>query len=146
VHEIRAIMLFELMTPRLLIDTRTLCTMAGTPDHPITIARASGRVRVVFAGSVVADTARALLLREASYAPVVYVPREDVDMTLLKRSQRRTHCPYRGDASYYSIFAGDRSAENAVWSYEHPLADVGEIASYMAFYPDRVDGIERLPA
>ena len=120
--------------------------MAGTPDHPITIEPESGRVRIVFAGRVVADSARALLLREASYAPVVYVPREDVDMTLLERSRRKTHCPYKGEASYYSILTAGRTAENAVWSYEQPLADVIEISSYMAFYPDRVDGIERLPA
>jgi uncharacterized protein (DUF427 family) len=119
--------------------------MAGTPDHPIAIVAEPGRVRVTFAGRVIADTTRALDLREASYAPVAYLPRDDVDMTLLKRTDHRTRCPYKGEASHYSIVADGRTAENAVWSYEQPLADVGEIAFYMAFYPSRVDRIERLP-
>jgi uncharacterized protein (DUF427 family) len=120
--------------------------MAGTPDHPIAIAAEPGRVRVTFAACVVADTARALLLHEASYAPVAYIPREDVDMTRLARTDRRTRCPYKGEACYYSIVANGRVAENAAWTYEQPLADVAEIAFYVAFYPDRVDGIEREPA
>ena len=66
-------------------------------------------------------------------------------MASLVRTERRTHCPYKGDASYYSIQEGGRTADNAVWSYEHPLADVAEIAGYLAFYPDRVEGIERMP-
>jgi uncharacterized protein (DUF427 family) len=124
--------------------------MAGTADHPITIEAAPHRVRVRFAGRIVADSARALLLREASYNPVAYIPRQDVDMALLARTERKTRCPYKGEASYYSIHVdgdgdGDgRIAENAVWSYEQPLPDVTEIAGHMAFYPDRVDGIERL--
>jgi uncharacterized protein (DUF427 family) len=124
--------------------------MAGTADHPITIEAAPHRVRVRFAGSIVADSARALLLREASSNPVAYIPRQDVDMELLARTDRKTRCPYKGEASYFSIHVdgldGDgRTAENAVWSYEQPLPDVAEIAGHMAFYPDRVDGIERLP-
>jgi uncharacterized protein (DUF427 family) len=118
--------------------------MAGTPDHPIAIVAAPDRVRVIFAGRIVADSKRALLLHEASYPPVAYIPREDVDMTRLVRTDRRTHCPYKGAASYYSIRAAGRIAENAVWSYEQPLANVAEIAFYVAFYPDRVDRIERL--
>jgi uncharacterized protein (DUF427 family) len=122
--------------------------MAGTADHPITIEAAPHRVRVRFAGRIVADSARALLLREASYNPVAYIPRQDVDMALLARTERKTRCPYKGEASYYSIHVdGDedgRIAENAVWSYEQPLPDVAEIAGHMAFYPDRVEAIERL--
>jgi uncharacterized protein (DUF427 family) len=119
--------------------------MAGTADHPITIEAAPHRLRVRFAGRIVADSARALLLAEASYNPVAYIPRQDVDMALLARTDRKTRCPYKGEASYYSIHVdGDgRIAENAVWSYEQPLPDVAEIAGHMAFYPDRVDGIER---
>jgi uncharacterized protein (DUF427 family) len=120
--------------------------VAGTPDHPIAIVAAPGRVRVTFAGRVIADTARALDLHEATYAPVAYVPREDVDVTLLRRTDHRTRCPYKGEASYYSIVADGRTAENAVWSYEQPLADVAEIAFYVAFYPSRVDRIERIGA
>lgn len=122
--------------------------MADTADHPITIEAAPHRVRVRFAGRIVADSARALLLREASYNPVAYIPRQDVDTALLARTDRKTRCPYKGEASYYSIHVdgdGDgRIAENAVWSYEQPLPDVAEIAGHMAFYPDRVEAIERL--
>jgi uncharacterized protein (DUF427 family) len=120
--------------------------MAGTPNHPITIEAAPHRVRVTFAGRVVADTGRALLLREMAYPPVAYVPREDVDFTLLKRTDHTTHCPYKGDASYYSIQVDGRTAENAIWSYEQPFADVADIAGHLAFYPDRVGSIEQLPA
>lgn len=120
--------------------------MPGTADHPITITPATERVRVTFAGQVVADSRRALLLKEASYPPVAYIPREDVDMTLLVRTNHKTRCPYKGEASYYSIHAaGGRIAENAIWSYEAPIADAAAIAGHMAFYPNRVDGIERLP-
>ena len=120
--------------------------MAGTADHPITITDAPHRVRVTFAGHVVADSKHALLLAEASYPPVAYVPRADVDMTLLQRTDHKTHCPYKGDASYYSIRADGRVAENAIWTYEQPLDDVAEITGYVAFYPNRVDSIEQLPA
>ncbi|MCK8785528.1 DUF427 domain-containing protein [Roseomonas sp. NAR14] len=108
-------------------------------DHPITIAPTRGRVVVRFAGYTVANSRRALTLREASYPPVQYVPREDVDMALLQRTARRTHCPYKGDASYFSVHAGDRTAADAVWSYEHPHAAVGAIAGHLAFYTDRID-------
>lgn len=118
---------------------------AGTPDHPITITAAPHRIRVTFAGRVVADTTRALSLAEASYAPVMYIPREDVDIAALERTTHKTHCPYKGEASYYSIRAGDRTAHNAVWSYEQPLEPAASIAGYMAFYRDRVDSLEQLP-
>lgn len=119
--------------------------LAGTPDHPITITLAPHRVRVTFAGSVVADTVRALSLAEASYAPVIYIPRQDVDFAALERTSHKTRCPYKGEASYYSIHAGGRTAQNAVWSYEQPLEPVAAIAGYMAFYRDRVDSLEQLP-
>ena len=120
--------------------------MAGTPDHPITITPNPNRVRVTFAGRVIADTTRALSLKETTYREVAYIPRADVDMSLLKRTAHSTHCPYKGNASYYSIEASGKVAENAIWSYETPLADVGEIAGYVAFYPNRVDAIEQTPA
>ena len=118
--------------------------IAGTPDHPITITPAPCRVRVTFAGRVVADTKRALSLAEASYPPVMYIPREDVDLASLQRTDHKTHCPYKGEASYYSIHAGDRAVQNALWSYEQPLEAVSAIARYVAFYPDRV-AVEQLP-
>ncbi len=118
--------------------------LAGTPDHPITIAAAPYRLRLTFAGRVVADTMRALSLTEASYAPVIYIPREDVDLTAFERTDHKTRCPYKGEASYYSIHAGDRTARNAVWSYEQPLEAISAIAGYMAFYRDHVE-LEELP-
>lgn len=115
------------------------------PDHPITIAPNGNRVRITFAGQVVADTTHALTLKEASYKPVFYIPRTDADMSLLKATDHRTHCPYKGDASYFTIHAGGRNAENAVWSYEQPFPAMAEINGYLAFYPSRVDAIEEIP-
>ena len=112
------------------------------PDHPITIARNAKRVRVRFAGKVIADTTRALALQEASYPPVNYIPREDVDMSALTRTAHASHCPYKGNASYFTISAGGRSAPNAVWSYQQPYPAMAEIKDHLAFYPDRVDAIE----
>jgi uncharacterized protein (DUF427 family) len=112
------------------------------PDHPISIEPHPGRVRVVFNGRTVADTTRALVLRETTYKPVFYILREDADMTAFERSSHATHCPYKGDASYFSIRVGDRRSENAIWSYEQPFPAVGEIAELLAFYSSRVDTIE----
>jgi uncharacterized protein (DUF427 family) len=112
------------------------------PDHPITITRNGKRVRVTFAGRTIADTEAALTLKEASYKPVLYVPRADTDMSLLASTDHHTHCPYKGDASYFTVTVDGRSAENAVWSYERPYPAMSEIKEYLAFYPDRVDRIE----
>jgi uncharacterized protein (DUF427 family) len=108
------------------------------PDHPISIAPNPKRVVVKVAGRVVADTRRALSLKEASYPAVNYIPREDVDMTLLERTDHSTYCPYKGDCSYFSIPLGGEQGRNAVWSYEAPYAAVAEIKNRLAFYPDRV--------
>ena len=108
------------------------------PDHPISIEPQRGRVRVTCNGRVVADTTRALVLRETTLRPVFYIPRDDAEMALFERTAHRTHCPYKGDASYYSIRVGDRLAENAIWSYEQPFPAMAEIAGRLAFYPDRV--------
>src|SRR5262245_1833036 len=113
-----------------------------SPDHPISIEANPKRVRVTFNGRVVADSRRALTLREASLAPVHYIPRADVDMALLARTQHATHCPYKGNAAYYSLVVDDRTSENAVWTYEAPYPAVGEIKDRLAFYTSRVDRIE----
>ena len=115
------------------------------PDHPITIAPSRDRVRVMFDGKAVADTTRALVLQEASYKPVFYIPREDVDMASLVRTSHTTHCPYKGDASYWSIRSGPRTVDNAVWSYEAPFEAMAPIKGHLAFYADRVDSIEERP-
>jgi len=113
--------------------------MSANPDHPIRIEPNPNRVRVRLGDMVVADTSRAQTLFEASYRPVQYVPRDDVDMSLLKRTTHKTHCPYKGDAAYYTIEAGGRAVENAVWTYETPFPGVADIAGYLAFYPNKVE-------
>lgn len=116
------------------------------PDHPIDVRPANAHVVVTAAGRVVADTRSALVLKEASYPPVYYIPRADADMTQFLRSEHVTYCPYKGDASYYSIAGEDERGRNAVWSYESPYPAVAVIAGHLAFYPDRVDGIDIVPA
>jgi uncharacterized protein (DUF427 family) len=112
------------------------------PDHPITITPNAKRVRVSFGGQTIADTTKALSLQEASYPAVLYIPRADAKMDLLKKTDNATHCPYKGDASYFSIQADGKTTENAVWSYEQPFPAMAEIKDYLAFYPNRVDKIE----
>jgi uncharacterized protein (DUF427 family) len=112
------------------------------PDHPITIAPIAGRVVVTVAGKTVADTRNALSLKEAGYPAVQYIPRADVDMSLLNRSDHKTYCPYKGDCSYYSIPAGGERARDAVWTYEDAYPAVAAIKGHLAFYPSRVDAIE----
>ena len=112
------------------------------PDHPISIERDSGRVVVSVAGHVIADSCNALTLSEAHYPAVQYIPRRDVDMALLVRSDRTTYCPYKGDASYFSIPVGGERSIDAVWTYETPYAAVADIKDHLAFYRDRVDAIE----
>jgi len=112
------------------------------PGHPISVECNASRVVVTVADRVVADTRNALTLREASYPPVQYIPREDVDTTLLVRTDHATYCPYKGDCAYYSIPLGGVRSANAVWTYESAYAAVAAIRDYLAFYPDRVDAIE----
>jgi len=115
------------------------------PDHPISVKRNPSRVVVSVAGRVIAETREALTLCEAHYPAVHYIPRKDVDMTLLARTDRTTYCPYKGDCSYFSIPLGGERSINAVWSYEAPYAAVTPIKDYLAFYPERVDAIEERP-
>lgn len=112
------------------------------PDHPITIERNPSRVVVTVAGRIIADTRDALTLREAHYPPVFYVPRKDVDIALLERTEHSTYCPYKGDAAYFSIPSGGERAVNAIWTYESPYPAVEPIREHLAFYSDRVDSIE----
>lgn len=107
------------------------------PDHPITVTPNPGRIVVRLGGRIVADTRNALTLREASYPAVEYIPRADVEMALLQRTDHATYCPYKGDASYFSVPSGGAGLENAIWSYEAPYDAVVVIKDYLAFYPDR---------
>jgi uncharacterized protein (DUF427 family) len=113
-------------------------------DHPITIEKNPRRVRVLVGGVIVAETTRALTLKEATLPPVQYIPREDAQMDLFERTEHTSHCPYKGDAAYYTVTAGGIVAKNAVWTYEEPHPAVREIAGRLAFYPNKVDAIEEL--
>ena len=112
---------------------------APDPSHPITITPSPKRIRVLYNGKVVADTTRALDLKEASYPVVRYIPRADADLFFFEREKRTTRCPYKGDANYYSLVDGERRADNAVWTYEAPGEAVSAIAGHLAFYPDKVE-------
>ena len=113
-------------------------------DHPITITPSTKRIRVLWRGKVVADSSRALALEETTYPVVHYIPRADVDMSLLRNSAHSTYCPYKGEASYFSLAAEGAVAENAVWSYEAPYPAVAAIREHLAFYPNMVDRIEEV--
>jgi uncharacterized protein (DUF427 family) len=108
------------------------------PDHPITITPNPRRVRVTAGDIVIAETTKALTLKEAKYPAVQYVPRQDANMALLERTDRVTHCPYKGDASYYSVKADGKTLDNAIWTYETPFPAMTEISGHLAFYPDKV--------
>jgi uncharacterized protein (DUF427 family) len=111
------------------------------PDHPLTITPWNGLVRVIVGDKVVAESSRTLLLQEAEYPSVYYIPKEDADMSLLVRTAHHTYCPYKGDCTYYSIPAGGSKSEDAVWTYERPYEAVARIKDHLAFYPARVDEI-----
>ncbi|MGZ5786084.1 MAG: DUF427 domain-containing protein [Ramlibacter sp.] len=111
-------------------------------EHPIAVQATSAHVVVMVAGRVIADSRSALVMREGTYPPVYYIPRKDVDMTLLQRTDHASYCPYKGDCSYYSIPVGGERLINAVWTYESPYPAVEVIREHVAFYPDRVDSIE----
>jgi uncharacterized protein (DUF427 family) len=117
---------------------------AKHPEHRVGLEHANERVIVTFDGEVIADTTDAIRLREATYPPVYYVPRRDVKMDRLIRTEHHTYCPFKGEASYFSLSSG-RRAENAVWSYEKPYDEVIDIKDLLAFYPDRVDSIAAAP-
>lgn len=108
------------------------------PDHRITAKPARVRVQVKFNGGVIADTRDAVELHESSYPVVYYIPRKDVKMDRLVRSDHQTYCPFKGQASYFSLANGPA---NAVWSYEQPYDEVAVIREGLAFYPDKVDSI-----
>jgi len=112
------------------------------PDHPIDITPTRGRVTVMVQGKRIADTREALGMNEASYPTVHYIPRRDVDMTQLQRTEHHTYCPYKGECAYYSVPAGGDRSINAAWSYEAPYDSVVAIREYLAFYPHRVDAIQ----
>ena len=112
------------------------------PDHPITLTPATRRWRALFGGHVIADTNDAIVLKEAGYKPIVYFPREDVAMEYMSRTEHTTHCPYKGDAAYYTLIMDGRFADNAIWTYEHPYPAMAPIEGRLAFFPDKVEVYE----
>ena len=114
------------------------------PDHPIAITANPNRVVVTVAGKVIADTAHALTMVEAAYGPVHYIPLKDVDRASLERTDHTSYCPFKGDASYYSVPAGGAKSVNAIWAYLAPYEAVEAIRDHIAFYPERVDLIEEV--
>jgi len=111
-------------------------------DHPIVISSAPRRVRVAWRGHIIADSAAALALKEHVYPPVFYIPRADVEMAFLQRTNSQTTCPYKGQASYYSLAADGEIEEDAVWTYETPKPEVAAIKDYLAFYSNKVEILE----
>lgn len=109
------------------------------PDHPITVEPVPERVTAIVGGQTIADSTSTLALSEAGYPVVYYFPRSDVDMSSLERTDHRSYCPYKGDASYFTIHTPDGRLDNAVWSYEQPHGAVSQISEYVAFYTDRVN-------
>jgi uncharacterized protein (DUF427 family) len=109
------------------------------PDHPITLEAAKGRLQAAYSGHVIADSENVVMLREATYPPVAYFPRADVEMAFLARTSHRTHCPYKGDAAYFTLDMDGHIAENAVWSYEDPYEAMTAIREMIAFYPNVVE-------
>lgn len=110
------------------------------PDHPITVEPAEDKVIVRIGETILAESRNALILREASLPPVFYIPRSEIAMEELSSSDTHTHCPYKGDASYFSARGG--VAKDVAWSYEDPFDHMMVIKGHLAFYPDRVDAIE----
>jgi len=108
------------------------------PDHPITLSAAPGPVEALFEDHLIARSEDVLMLAEASYPPVAYFPRVDVEMAVLAKTERKTHCPYKGEASYYSLERDGRVAENVGWSYEEPYPAMAAIKGRLAFYPNVV--------
>jgi uncharacterized protein (DUF427 family) len=108
------------------------------PDHPITVSPSDDRVVVRSGNATIADSRATLVLQEANYPPVRYIPIADVDRSQLAASELSTYCPYKGDASYYSITHGAQGGTDAVWFYDDPYPAVAGIKGHVAFYPDRV--------
>ena len=118
--------------------------MTDSSTHAIEIAPFGGRVRIRFGGSIVADTAHAMMLEETGFPSVFYLPRNDVRMEHFSPSARTSHCPHKGDASYFDLEAGGRTMADAAWSYDEPYPIALSIAGHLAFYADKVE-IETLP-
>ncbi len=112
------------------------------PDHTVDLIKSDKHVRIIFNGEVVADSDRTIIVDEAGYSKVYYFPRSEVRMDYMQRTNQGTYCPFKGEASYYTLSVGNKNQENAVWTYEEPYDEVKELKNYLAFYANRVDKIE----
>ena len=109
------------------------------PDYGIEFIESPRRVRVTFAGETIADTTHAMVMREPKHTPVYYFPRQAAAMDLFTPTDNHSHCPWKGNCSYFSIAAGGKTSENGFWSYEDPYPEISVIKDYVSFYWDRVD-------
>jgi len=112
------------------------------PEHRVDLNPDTHHVRVVFAGTVVADSTAALRCEETGHGPVYYIPAKDMRLDLMKKTEHTTYCPFKGTASYWSLEAGGKNSENAIWGYEAPYDETARLAGHYAFYGNRVDNIE----
>ena len=110
-----------------------------TSRHPVTLEKSQDHICVIANGEIIADSRRALVVHERGHSPVFYLPSEDVRREAFQQTSHQTHCPYKGDATYWTITIGDSSLENAAWSYEDPISQVAGLKGYFAFYTDKVD-------
>ena len=119
---------------------------SGRSDYRVDLLSESRRVMVKFGGVTIADSSQALRVEETGHGPVYYLPQKDVRLDLMHPTEHHTHCPYKGEASYWTIEVPEeagsvRRSENAVWAYPSPYEEVSGLAGYYAFYPNRVDSI-----
>jgi class 3 adenylate cyclase/uncharacterized protein (DUF427 family) len=113
----------------------------GDAEYRIRVEPCPDRIRIEFNGTWIADSTRAVVLHETRLPPVFYIPADDVRMEFLEKTDHATHCPFKGNASYWTIKVGGATAENAVWAYEDPYEDARDVKGYLSFYPDRVSAI-----
>lgn len=112
------------------------------PEHRVDLYPDQHRVKVIFGGKVIADSNSALRVEETGHGPVYYIPAKDMTLSLMKKTDHATYCPFKGTASYWTIDAGGKSSENAIWGYETPYDETAKLAGHYAFYESRVDLIE----
>ncbi len=112
---------------------------AKNPDYEIEILPTSKHIQIEVNGLIVVDCKNVLLMREQNHKPVYYFPQADVKMALFQSTDHSTHCPFKGNASYWTLAAGERVVEDVMWSYETPCDEVKAIKNYVAFYRDRID-------
>ena len=114
------------------------------PEHRVDLLPETRRVRVTFAGQIVADSTRAVRCEETGHGPVHYIPEQDMRLELMRPTDHKTYCPFKGDCSYWTLVVdgGKQRSENAVWGYRAPYDEAKGLAGHYAFYPNRVDAIE----